>query len=142
MAGDSRKGFIVATIGNFFTYSITDGAVSHIETSKELDNFLDDGNCAILAAHAELTQGVRLIQVYNVIDAENIADNWLVFFKLQPCVIRPDNLHSNILISSLLESPIDTLYHTVQKIFSPVLLISGKVEQKCRSEDSKLAYGT
>lgn len=126
MSGDSRKGFIVATIGNFFTYSITDGAVSHIESSNELNNFLDDGNCSILAAHAELTQGVRLIQVYNVIEAENIADNWLVFLKLQPCVITPDNLHSNILISSLLESPIDTLYHTVQKIFSPVLLKDAK----------------
>ena len=51
-----------------------------------------------------------------------MGDNWLVLFKLQPSVITPDNLHSNILISSLLDSPVDTLYHTLHKVFGPVLL--------------------
>ena len=122
MSGDSRKDFILATIGNFFSYSVTDGAISHIIDSRELNNFLDDGNCMILATHAELMQDVRLIQVYNTIDSATASDSWLVFFKLQPCIITPDNLHSNIFVSSLLDSPLDTLYHSVQKVFAPVLL--------------------
>ena len=67
-------------------------------------------------------QDVRLIQVYNTIDSETTSDSWLVFFKLQPCIIIPDNLHSNIFVSSLLDSPLDMLYHSVQKVFAPVLL--------------------
>lgn len=122
MSGDSRKDFILATIGNHFGYSTGDGAVSHILNSKELNTFLDDGSCTVLAAHAELIQDVRLIQPYNQLDVETSTDNWLVFFKLSPSVLTPDNLHSNVLISSLLDSPLDTLYHSVQKVYAPVLL--------------------
>ncbi len=135
MAGDSRKEFVVATIGNYFGYSPSDGAVSHIHDSRELNNFLDDGNCSVLATHAELTQGVRLIQVYNNIDSETTSDNSLVFYKLQPTVITPDNLHTNIFISSLLDSPFDTLYHSVQKVFAPVLL---KDEKWSKNIDPKI----
>ena len=65
MSGDSRKDFILATIGNFFSVSVTDGMVKHIFDSTELNAFLDDGNCSVLAARLELTQDVHFIQVYN-----------------------------------------------------------------------------
>lgn len=126
MSGDSRKDFILATIGNFFSYSTSDGAISHIPDSRELNNFLDDGNCMVLALHPELTQGVKLIQVYNHVEVESTFDQWLVLFKLQPCTINPDNIHTNIFISSVLDSPIDTLYHSVQKVFAPILLKDAK----------------
>lgn len=126
MSGDSRKDFILATIGNFFSYSSSDGAVSHIAESKELNSFLDDGNCMVLALHPELTQGVKLIQVYNHVEAETTFDQWLIFFKLQPCTINPNNIHTNVFISSVLDSPVDTLYHSVQKVFAPVLLKDAK----------------
>lgn len=45
-----------------------------------------------------------------------------MFFKLRPDVITEDNLHSNILISSMLDSPINTLYQAVRQVFAPVLL--------------------
>ena len=122
MSGDSRKDFILATVGNHFGYSVSDGAVLHIQSSPELNTFLDDGSCPVLAAHAELIQGVKLIQVYNKLEVESSTDNWLIFFKLSPSVITPDNLHSNVLVSSLLDSPLDTLYHSVQKVYAPVLL--------------------
>ena len=47
MSGDSRKDFILATIGNHFGYSISDGAIAHIHTSNEVNTFLDDGNSLI-----------------------------------------------------------------------------------------------
>lgn len=46
----------------------------------------------------------------------------LVFFKLHPTVITEDNLHQSLLVSSMLESPISTLYQAVRQIFAPVLL--------------------
>lgn len=145
MPEDSRKTFILATIGNFFGYATTDGAISHISDSQELNNFLDDGNCMVLATHAELTHDVRLIQVYNSMESETTSDNWLVFFKLQPTVIVPDNIHTNIFVSTMLESPIDTLYHSLKKVFSPVLLKdvkwSKKVDPKIQTLLTELEAG-
>lgn len=46
----------------------------------------------------------------------------LVFFKLHPSVITEDNLHQSLLVSSMLESPISTLYQAVRQVFAPVLL--------------------
>lgn len=46
----------------------------------------------------------------------------LVFFKLQPTVITEDNLHQSILVSSMLDSPINTLYQAVRQVFAPALL--------------------
>ena len=122
MSGDSRKEFILATIGNFFGCNYRDGAVSHLENSRELDNFLDDGNCMLLALHPKLVQDVKLIQSYNQVVAESDFNHWLIFFKLQPTTVNPDNLHTNIIISSIIGSPVNTLYHSVQKVFAPVLL--------------------
>ena len=134
MSGDSRKDFILATIGNFFSVSVSNGMVKHIFESAELNAFLDDGNCSVLAARLELTQDIRFIQVYNSLKPTSTCggsntsidvsdnDNWLIFFKLKPTTINPDNLHSNVVVSSMLDSPIDTLYHSVQKVFGPVLL--------------------
>lgn len=63
MSGDARKDYLLATIGNHFGYSVSDGSVAHIPTSPEMNSFLDDGNCSLLAARQELTGGVELIQV-------------------------------------------------------------------------------
>lgn len=46
----------------------------------------------------------------------------LVFFKLHPTVITEDNLHQSILVSSMLDSPINSLYQAVRQVFAPVLL--------------------
>lgn len=49
----------------------------------------------------------------------------LVFFKLYPTVITEKNLHQSLLVSSMLESPINTLYQAVRQVFVPVLLKVG-----------------
>lgn len=45
-----------------------------------------------------------------------------MFFKLRPEVITDENLHNNILVSSMLESPINSLYQAVRQVFAPMLL--------------------
>jgi len=45
-----------------------------------------------------------------------------VFFKLRPTVITEDNLHQSLLVSSMLESPINSLYQVLSQVFAPVLL--------------------
>uniref|UniRef100_A0A8B9QWJ8 Cytoplasmic dynein 2 heavy chain 1 n=1 Tax=Anas platyrhynchos TaxID=8839 RepID=A0A8B9QWJ8_ANAPL len=69
------------------------------------------------------------------IEATDSKNNVLVFFKLRPDVITEDNLHSNILVSSMLDSPINTLYQAVRQVFAPVLL---KDETWSKTFDPKL----
>ncbi|KAF2973673.1 hypothetical protein EK904_004515 [Melospiza melodia maxima] len=70
-----------------------------------------------------------------LIEATDSKNNVLVFFKLRPDVITEDNLHSNILVSSMLDSPINTLYQAVRQVFAPVLL---KDEKWSKAFDPKL----
>lgn len=134
-SGDSRKDFIVQTTANYFGIAGSDGALAKIFDSKELNAFLDDGNSPVLAAKYDTHQGKRLIEVYNHVEPSDVSEKVIVFFKLQPEVITPDNLHQNVFVSSMLDSPINTLYHSVQKIFAPLLL---QDEKWSRNFDPKL----
>ena len=53
-------------------------------------------------------------------------DKVIVFFKIRPDVITPDNLHKNVFVSTMLDSPVSALYHAVQKVYAPVLLKDAK----------------
>ena len=57
-------------------------------------------------------------------------NNVLVYFKLRPDIITPDNLHQNICVSSMLDSPVSTLYHVIQKIYAPIFLEGSRWSQK------------
>jgi len=59
----------------------------------------------------------------------------LVFYKIRPEVITPDNMHTNIFVSSVLDSPVSTLYQSVHRVFVPMLL---KNEQSSKGLDPKL----
>ncbi|NXC70641.1 DYHC2 protein, partial [Anhinga anhinga] len=74
------------------------------------------------------------------IEATDSKNNVLVFFKLRPDVITEDNLHSNILVSSMLDSPINTLYQAVRQVFAPsqFLKFSLQDERWSKTFDPKL----
>lgn len=63
------------------------------------------------------------------IDFADTKDKVLVFFKLRPEVITDQNLHNNILVSSMLESPINSLYQAVRQVFAPMLLKVRKLKE-------------
>jgi dynein heavy chain 2 len=50
----------------------------------------------------------------------------LVFFKTRPDVVTPDNMHKDVLVSSMFDSPVTTLYHALQQVYSPLLLKDAK----------------
>nr|WAW84826.1 cytoplasmic dynein 2 heavy chain 1 [Halisarca dujardinii] len=131
MSGDSRKDFLVTSIANHFGYNTSDGAVAHIFDSKELQSFLDSGSCFVFGSKVELIDNVKLVQVYNDLDIE--AKSCLLFFKLKPSVITPDNLHSNILVSTMLDTPLETLFHALHKVYGPLLLRENRWSKKLDS---------
>ena len=59
----------------------------------------------------------------------------LVFYKIRPDVITPDNVHTNVFISSILDSPLSTLYQSVHNVYVPMLLKDDKLS---RGLDPKL----
>uniref|UniRef100_A0A8C8DIA2 Dynein cytoplasmic 2 heavy chain 1 n=1 Tax=Oryzias sinensis TaxID=183150 RepID=A0A8C8DIA2_9TELE len=124
---DARKRFLLNTTGNFFAVK----PASTLNDEAELNNFLDDENEFVLS----IRQRGNDLQLSNKTLGES-RENVLVFFKLRPTVITEENLHQNLLISSMLESPINTLYQAVKQVFAPVLL----KDERWRSEfDPKLA---
>eukprot|EP00117_Sycon_ciliatum_P036543 scpid1236/ scgid27488/ Cytoplasmic dynein 2 heavy chain 1; Dynein heavy chain isotype 1B len=142
MSGDSRKDLLLKTAADYFGVEPNDPNMLMLLTTEELNNFLDDGNCTVLvlsyfAQHVpsgvakddvQSTWSVKLSNRSKYDDSS--ADKLLVFFKVMPVVITPDNLHSNIFISSILESPLHALYHCIDKVWAPVLLDSGKWSQQ------------
>ncbi|XP_070553238.1 cytoplasmic dynein 2 heavy chain 1-like isoform X2 [Ptychodera flava] len=134
-SGDARKEFLLATTGNYFGIPSSEPAVAQLFNSSELNSFLDDGNCGVLACRLETHGGNKRVQMLNKVEPSDTKEKVLVFFKLQPDVITPDNIHSNVFVSSMLDSPINALYHSVQKVFAPLLLEN---EKWSRNFDPKL----
>ncbi|XP_040400085.1 cytoplasmic dynein 2 heavy chain 1 isoform X2 [Cygnus olor] len=128
--GDPRQRFLAATAANFFGLEPA-AAAAALRGRPEVAGFLDDGSQALLALRRS---GGRL-SAATKIEATDSKNNVLVFFKLRPDVITEDNLHSNILVSSMLDSPINTLYQAVRQVFAPVLL---KDETWSKTFDPKL----
>ncbi|KAA8593993.1 hypothetical protein FQN60_004827, partial [Etheostoma spectabile] len=126
---DARKKFILTTTGNFYGIKPS----SSLADSPELNNFLDDGNEFVLS----VSRHDNDLHLSNKIDASGDSrEKVLVFFKLHPTVITEDNLHQSLLVSSMLESPINTLYQAIRQVFAPVLL---KDEHWRSAFDPKLA---
>ncbi|KAF4008811.1 hypothetical protein G4228_000485 [Cervus hanglu yarkandensis] len=130
-AGDVRKLFIVATTRNYFGLVSESWDHALLGSGPEINNFLDDGNQMLL----RVQRSDAGIAFSNVIDFADTKDKVLVFFKLRPEVITDQNLHNNILVSSMLESPINSLYHAVRQVFAPMLL---KDQEWSRNFDPKL----
>ena len=56
----------------------------------------------------------------------------LVFFKSNSETITPDNMKQTIMISSIMDSPIDTLFHLIHNVYAPVI----KHQQTLKSKGS------
>uniref|UniRef100_A0A672SRA8 Dynein cytoplasmic 2 heavy chain 1 n=1 Tax=Sinocyclocheilus grahami TaxID=75366 RepID=A0A672SRA8_SINGR len=117
---DPRKLFILTTAGNYFRLDTP----ASLSTCRPLDNFLDDSNESLLT----VTRNADELHFSNKVRV-------LLFFKPHPCVVSEENLHRSVLVSSMLESPISTLYQALRQVYGPVLLQDDKWSQ---SFDSKL----
>uniref|UniRef100_W5K866 Cytoplasmic dynein 2 heavy chain 1 n=1 Tax=Astyanax mexicanus TaxID=7994 RepID=W5K866_ASTMX len=106
---DPRKLFLLNTAANYFSLK----PAYSLSTSTELNTFLDDANQFILVTSSDGDQLQRV----------------LVFFKLHPCVITEENVSRAVLVSTMLESPVHTLYQTLRQVFNPALLQDEKWSQ-------------
>ncbi len=128
--GDARKDYILSTVANYFGLAASDAAVTSLVNDTKLNNFLDDGNALLLSAYTEKggDGAVGKIHLDNAASHVGLtADNKvLVFFKSRPDVVTPETMHRDVLVSSMLDSPVSALYHALQKVYSPLLLKDAK----------------
>ncbi|XP_076446844.1 LOW QUALITY PROTEIN: cytoplasmic dynein 2 heavy chain 1-like [Babylonia areolata] len=124
-SGDSRKDFILVTVANYFGLGPEDAAVTDLLTEPSLNAFLDDGNVSVLAGKLE-DRGGKRVDFQNKVEPGDSKERVIVFFKTRPDVITPDNTLTNIIVSSMVDSPLSTLYHAVQKLYAPLLLEDSK----------------
>jgi len=66
---------------------------------------------------------------------EDSKERALVFYKIRPEVITSDNIQTNVFVSSILDSPLSTLYQSVHNVYVPMLLQNDNSSQ---SLDPKL----
>ncbi|XP_046395709.1 cytoplasmic dynein 2 heavy chain 1 [Ischnura elegans] len=119
---DERKNYILTTAGNYFRLTFPSESLEACENNTDLNNFLDDGSCFSLCITIDEKNNKKNLVLSNqAINLEKKC-NALVFFKLKPVVITGDNIHETVFISSMFDSPISTLYHTIQKVFAPSVL--------------------
>jgi dynein heavy chain 2 len=124
--GDVRKDYILSTVANYFSISASDGAITVLVNDVKLNNFLDDGNSLLLSAYSEMSDGGVKIHLDNAANVGLTENKVLVFFKSRPDVVTPENMHRDVLVSSMLDSPVSALYHALQKVYSPLLLKDAK----------------
>uniref|UniRef100_A0A8B9KYT5 Dynein cytoplasmic 2 heavy chain 1 n=1 Tax=Astyanax mexicanus TaxID=7994 RepID=A0A8B9KYT5_ASTMX len=117
---DPRKLFLLNTAANYFSLK----PAYSLSTSTELNTFLDDANQFILVTSSDGDQ-LRFFNKVHDWDEERV----LVFFKLHPCVITEENVSRAVLVSTMLESPVHTLYQTLRQVFNPALLQDEKWSQ-------------
>ncbi|CAB4065051.1 Dual specificity mitogen-activated protein kinase kinase mek-1,Dual specificity mitogen-activated protein kinase kinase mek-2,Dual specificity mitogen-activated protein kinase kinase dSOR1,Dual specificity mitogen-activated protein kinase kinase 4,Dual specificity mitogen-activated protein kinase kinase 3,Dual specificity protein kinase FUZ7,Dual specificity mitogen-activated protein kinase kinase 5,Dual specificity mitogen-activated protein kinase kinase sek-1,MAP kinase kinase PBS2,Dual specificity mitog len=92
---------------------------------EKLNEFLDDGNTMVLSANAESADSKIYLDSKPHIDNDG-SQPVLLFFKMKPTVINEDNLKSEVFTSSMVNSPVSTLYYTLHSVYSPLLLSDSK----------------
>ena len=125
--GDVRKDYVLSTVANYFGVEAVDGSIRDLVNDVKLNNFLDDGNTLLLSAYAEKVDGYGAkIHLDNALAALSSDNKVLVFFKSRPDVVTPENLDRDVLVSSMMDSPVSALYHALHNVYAPLLLKDAK----------------
>ena len=114
-ADDQRRHYILTTAANFFSRDPKE--FLRMADDRHLGKFLDDLNILMLVinVHKEITITTKLENI------NSLKGKSLVFFKAKEEVITPENMKSTVLISSIIDSAVDTLFYLLHNVYSPVI---------------------
>ncbi|DBA00111.1 TPA: hypothetical protein N0F65_000402 [Lagenidium giganteum] len=140
-AGDERRSYVLSLIKCLWGRR---AQVSGDKASSEaLALFLDDPTCSVLQARA-LEDDNNSDAVASVTLSTKLQADWsqgkqhetMVLVKRAARPLTPDNMRATIQVSSLLESPLHSLYQAVHKVYAPMLLQNderaGQLSQKLK----------
>jgi len=125
---DARHVLMAGAIRSHFQLSAEDKALDGISTDAAVRSFVDDASCVSLVARynqLEADQGVTFsneLQVASTVSQQNS----LVMFKIKPEVVSTESFKTNVLTSTMMASPVNSLYHAVKNMYAPLLLSNDK----------------
>lgn len=119
---DKRKKYILVSCCDFFSVSYSENIFNGTKDEKTLMNFLDDASSSIL--FSKITNGDKITFSQRLDDDGD--KKVLLFFKIKPESVTPQNMHQILLISSMLTSPLSSFYHSLKSVFAPLLLSDKK----------------
>uniref|UniRef100_A0A8D8TNW9 Cytoplasmic dynein 2 heavy chain 1 n=1 Tax=Cacopsylla melanoneura TaxID=428564 RepID=A0A8D8TNW9_9HEMI len=129
---EDRETFLLKTSEIYFGADTSSELKVQFCRDSHVSSFLDDPNCMSLC----IQQGDGgTFDLQNKIPNGNGHKVALIFYKTKPECISSDNVRQIVLISSLKDSPISSLYYSLHQIFSPALL---KGDDLDRTIDPKL----
>uniref|UniRef100_A0A8D8QIW2 Cytoplasmic dynein 2 heavy chain 1 n=2 Tax=Cacopsylla melanoneura TaxID=428564 RepID=A0A8D8QIW2_9HEMI len=129
---EDRETFLLKTSEIYFGTDTSSELKVQFCKDSHVSSFLDDPNCMSLC----IQQGDGgTFDLQNKIPNGNGHKVALIFYKTKPECISSDNVRQIVLISSLKDSPISSLYYSLHQIFSPALL---KGDDLDRTIDPKL----
>ena len=77
--------------------------------------------------------------VFQLENVSGISGRSLIFYKPKAEIITPENLKNNLLMSSTVNSPVDTLFYLIHNVYSPVLQYQQMQSTKSDALDAKLS---
>ena len=119
MEDDVRKDYILTTASNFFAKEPKE-FFKKFAADKHVTKFLDDLNVFMLVVNAASKEITFTTKFENI---SGLSGKSLVFFKTSDEAITAENLKKNILISSIIDSPIETLFHLIHNVYAPFLQV-------------------
>lgn len=87
---------------------------------EHLNDFLD-APLSILLCGKKLPDTSEVI-LDVVITMNDKDDSVILFYKIVTDPITPENMRKNILISTMIDSPVTSLYHALTAVFMPILM--------------------
>jgi dynein heavy chain 2 len=121
---DGRQAQLAATVAAHFGITVDHKALHDLATDDVVREFLDDASCPGLVARYDHHHPDNAVSFSNVtsIDTAATESNAIVLFKIRPDVLSGESFKSNVFTSSLMASPVNSLYHTVKNVYAPMLL--------------------
>ncbi len=117
MENDVRKDYIISSAASFFSKDPNKFA-SKLAGTKHIAKFIDDITSLVLVCNkvsGEYTFTSKLDEI------TRLNGKSIVFFKTSDEPITDENMQKNILTSSIIDSPIDTLFHLIHNVYAPIL---------------------
>ncbi len=120
MEDDVRKDYILSTASNFFAKDAKEFSKKFFH-DKHLSKFLDDLSVLLLVVNYS-SKEITFTTKFQTGGSEASVKS-LIFFKRSEEAITPENMKKNILISSIMDSPIETLFHLIHNVYLPALQV-------------------
>ena len=112
--------FFLTSIESSLGFKLKAHSASYILGSPELQSFLSDDKVIILLVKHDSNDDS--FQLYIEFESSKKFSSFVLFLKREPRKLTEANLHQQVIVFHIHDSPNDTLYHILNKLYMPLFL--------------------